>query len=90
MRFSSSAEGHAAGDIIQVNDVEIEFRCANMTLGYNEIITFGGVLTEDTIARIYYYQSGIEFLDQNLIMRIDLPNNKSSRNQNSTILRGTR
>ena len=39
-----SAEGHTAGDIIQVNDAKIEFRCASMTLGYNEIIAFGGVL----------------------------------------------
>jgi len=57
------AEGHTAGDIIQVDSVVIEFRCASMTLGYNEIIAFGGVLTEGTMARIYYYQSGTEFLD---------------------------
>jgi len=82
--------GHTAGDIILVNGVMFEFRCASSTLGYNEIITFGGVLTEGTMAKIYYYQSGTEFPDQNLILHIDLMGNKSSVDKKNTYLQCTK
>jgi len=82
--------GHTAGDIILVNSVMFEFRCASGTLGYNEIIAFGGVLTEGAMAKIYYYQSGTEFPDQNLILRIDLMENKSSIDKESTFLECTK
>jgi hypothetical protein len=90
VQYMQPAGGHTAGDIIRVDDVEIELSCFSSTFGYNETIAYGGVLTEGTLAKIYYYQSGTEFPDQNLILRIDLLNNKSSMNENSTILRCTR
>ena len=90
VQHTQPAEGHTAGDIIRVGDVTIEYSCFNSTLGYSETIAYGGILTEGTIARIYYYQSGIDNPEQNLILRIDLPNNKSTINENHALFQCTR
>jgi hypothetical protein len=68
------AEGHAKGDVITVGGVEFEINAFLVTFGYNQTISHGGVLTEGTNARIYYFR------DENLpdrpttILRIDLAN----------------
>lgn len=64
--------GHDSGDIIQIDGVELEFSCFSNTLGYNKTIVFGGVLTEGTVARLFYYQpEGWPVLDS-IILQIDL------------------
>ena len=64
--------GHDAGDIIQINGVEFEFSCFHDTLGYNKTIVFGGVLTEGTFARVFYYQTEDPSSRGKLILQIDL------------------
>jgi hypothetical protein len=64
--------GHDAGDIIQINGVEFEFSCFHNTFGYNKTIVFGGVLTEGTFARVFYYQTEDPSSRGKLILQIDL------------------
>ena len=64
--------GHDIGDIIQINKVEFEFSCYHNTLGYNKTVVFGGVLTEGTFARVYYYQTEGQSSRDTIILRIDL------------------
>jgi hypothetical protein len=64
--------GHDSGDIIKINDVEFEFRCASDTFGYNKTIVYGGVLTEGTFARVFYYQEEDQSSRGRIILRIDL------------------
>jgi hypothetical protein len=64
--------GHDSGDIIEINGVEFEFSCFHDTLGYNKTIVFGGVLTEGTFARVFYYQTEDQSSRGKLILQIDL------------------
>jgi hypothetical protein len=65
--------GHAAGDIIEIDGVEFEFSCFHDTLGYNKTIVYGGVLTEGTFARVYYYQPTNALSSRDtIILQIDL------------------
>ena len=64
--------GHDSGDIIQINKVEFEISCFDDTLGYNKSIVYGGVLTENTFARVYYYPTDDLSSRGNIILRIDM------------------
>ncbi|CAG0973664.1 hypothetical protein ANAEL_01321 [Anaerolineales bacterium] len=64
--------GHDSGDIIEINKVEFELSCYHDTLGYNKTIVYGGVLTEGTFARVFYYQSADPSARGRIILRIDL------------------
>ena len=64
--------GHDSGDIIQINEIEFELSCFHNTLGYNKTIVYGGVLTEGTFARVYYYQAEGQSSRDAIILRIDL------------------
>ena len=68
------AEGHDKGDVITVGGVEFVINAFLVTFGYNQTISHGGVLTEGTNARIYYYRD--ESLSDRpiTILRIDLAN----------------
>ena len=65
-------EGHNAGDIVQIGRVEFEFSCYHDTFAYNKTIVFGGVLTEGTFARVFYYQTEDSSSRGRMILRIDL------------------
>jgi hypothetical protein len=64
--------GHDSGDIIQINKVEFEISCYADILGYNKTIVRGGVLTEGTFAKVYYYQTDDPSSRGRIILRIDM------------------
>ena len=64
--------GHDSGDLIRINQREIEFSYFTSTPAYNQTISHGGVLKEGVYTKIYLYKGKI--------LRIDL---RKSENSNS-------
>ena len=65
--------GHDTGDIIKIDGVEFELSCfSGAIFEYNKTIVYGGVLTEGTFARVFYYQTENPSRRGKIILRIDL------------------
>jgi hypothetical protein len=64
--------GHDSGDIIKIDGIAFELSCFRTTFGYNKTIVYGGVLTEGTFARVFYYQTEDQSNRSRIILRIDL------------------
>lgn len=67
-------EGHDNGDVIKVGNTEFNINYYVRTIGYHDTLAHGGVLTEGSYARIYYYESKSEngYAGYVTILRVDL------------------
>ena len=89
VQHEQPAGGHTSGDIILVDSVQFEINCYTNTIGYNETIAYGAILTDGAKAKIYYYASGAN-PNQKLILRIDIQDNKSNIHNNDPVFECTR
>ena len=64
--------GHDRGDVIKIGQVLFELSCFSNTFAYNKTVVFGGILTEGTFARVFYYQTEDNTPSGRIILRIDL------------------
>jgi hypothetical protein len=62
--------GHDSGDLIRINQKEIEFSYFRSTPAYNQTVSHGGVLKDGVYVRIYLYKGNI--------LRIDVPKTKET------------
>lgn len=64
VEYEQPESGHAKGDIIKINDRQLEVDHFVMTRAYKKTIAHGGVLKEGVYARLYVYDG--------LILRVDV------------------
>ena len=64
--------GNDSGDLIRINEKEIEFSYFSSTPAYHQTISNGGVLRDGVYAKIYLYKGKI--------LRIDIPTTQENPN----------
>lgn len=66
------ASGHAPGDLVRINDTELEVDYYSITFGYSTSIAHGGVLKEGQDVLVYYTDSATWVPVDRTILRIDM------------------
>lgn len=67
VRREQPAEGHAEGDLVEIDGVELTVNRFTLTPGYVKTIAHGGVLREGALVRVWHYEGGILRVD----LRVD-------------------